>query len=130
MQLLCYPTHARPHARPHAHTQQERRSPVRAAAALLHPAAHAQQLLRAAPLFALCLNCRRALKILSPPRQCRAGRSEPRPGAGPRMTSRGLWPLLRKYENGKKGEEKKDGLRYLTRERLVGGGEGRRRSAG
>lgn len=30
----------------------------------------------------------------------------------------------------KKRERERDGLRYLTRERLVGGGEGRRRSAG
>lgn len=53
-------------------------------------------------LFALCLNCRRALKILYPPRQCRAGRSARRPGAGRRMTSRGLWPLSRKFGNGKR----------------------------
>lgn len=57
-------------------------------------------------LFALCLNCRRALKILNPPRQCRAGRSELRPGAGRRMTSSGSWPQLRKYENGKRKEKK------------------------
>lgn len=33
-------------------------------------------------------------------RKCRAGRSERRPGAGPKMTSRGSWPPSRKYENG------------------------------
>lgn len=42
-------------------------------------------------------------------RKCRAGRSERRPGAGPKMTSRGSWPPSRKYENGKK-DPGKDGF--------------------
>lgn len=47
-------------------------------------------------------------KYYPPPRQCRAGRSEPRPGAGLKMTSSGSWPRSRKYENGKK---KREGVR-------------------
>ena len=86
-------------------------------------------------LFALCLNCRRALKILYPPRQCRAGRSELRPGAGRKMTSRGLWPLLRKYENGKRekegGRKKRASLSNTRKARLLGEErEGARRSEG
>lgn len=37
----------------------------------------------------------------SPPEPCRAGRFEPRPGAGPKMISRGSWRLSRKCANGK-----------------------------
>lgn len=87
---------------------------------LLYQPAQAQLAPLCALLFALCLSCRRALKILYPPRQCRAGRSELKPGAGRKMTSRGLWPLLRKYENGKrKSRKKKSRVRYLSRERLA-----------
>lgn len=39
---------------------------------------------------------------LSPPEPCRAGRFEPRPGAGPKMISRGSWRLSRKCANGKR----------------------------
>lgn len=37
-----------------------------------------------------------------PPEPCRAGRFEPRPGAGPKMISRGSWRLSRKCANGKR----------------------------
>lgn len=93
---------------------------------LLYQPAQAQLAPLCALLFALCLSCRRALKILYPPRQCRAGRSELKPGAGRKMTSRGLWPLLRKYENGKRKSRKKAGfVIYHEKGLLVGGGEGR-----
>lgn len=41
------------------------------------------------------------LKTITERRECLAGQCAPRPGAEPKMTSNGLWPLLRKYENGK-----------------------------
>lgn len=70
---------------------------------------------------------RGAAETLLPQRKCRAGRCAPRPGAGRKMTSSGLWLLSKKYENGKTAEETGEKKKQTGPSWWSGGGRRRRR---